>query len=379
MEKMEKKYYSNGHSGLDISVTVVSVCENYTDHHVLSITLLSKWLLGVKTYHKGFGDKSLAAKQESLTNGKTELYEKYKSQLPCVAMGGRFKYINSDKKNLIEDNHLYVIDIDNLDPSDVSIVKKEIFDLPFVYAVGESLSGKGVWGVVPLDPDKNRTKLINGIEEYFWVNHGLELDEKCRNIDRLRVYSHDPEILVKGDDEIVYDWAYESNISRDTMQTSIDIHNAKLNSILGFDDGIDHLRIDKPIFNGFSGYNEDLNNDLNDDNFISYLIKYLVLEKGYKVIGRNEWLSMLGALSPLDDKLGVELAQLISVHSPNYKNERDVSINYIDMKKRTVNKERTKLLKFYKIAKDCMPNGWKRIIREYMNEDLNKDLNKDKR
>ena len=202
-------------------------------------------------------------------------------------------------------------------------------------------------------------------EEYFWVNHGLELDEKCRNIDRLRVYSYDPDVLVKGDDEIVYDWAYESNISRDTIQTSIDIHNAKLNSILGFDDGIDHLRIDKPISNGFSGYED----DLNDDNFISYLIKYLVLEKGYKVIGRNEWLSMLSALSPLDDKLGIELAQLISVHSPNYKNERDVSINYIDMKKRTVNKERTKLLKFYKIAKDCMPNGWKRIIREYMNKD----------
>lgn len=363
---MEKKYYSNGCSGLDISATVVSICKNYTDHHILSNTLLSKWLLGIKTYHKGIGDTSLAAKQESLTNGKTELYEKYKSQLPCVAMGGRFKYINSDKNNLIEDNHLYVIDIDNLDPSDVSIVKKEIFDLPFVYAVGESLSGKGVWGVVPLDFDKNRTKLINGIEEYFWVNHGLELDEKCRNIDRLRVYSHDPEILVKGDDEIIYDWVYESNISHNTIQTSIDIQNNRLNSLLGFDDGIDHLRIDKPISNGFSGYEE----DLNDDNFISYLIKYLVLEKGYKVIGRNEWLSMLGALSPLDDKLGVELAQLISEHSPNYKNERDVSINYIDIKKRTVNKnDRKKLLKFFKIAKDCMPNGWKRIIKEYMNKD----------
>ena len=369
MEKIEKKYYSNGYSGLDISVTVVSFCKNYTDHRVISDIHLSKWLLRVKTYYKGIGGTSLAAKQESLTNGKTELYEKYKSQLPCVAMGGSFKYINSDKKNLIKDNHLYVIDIDNLDPSEVSIVKKEIFDLPFVYAVGESLSGKGVWGVVPLDPDKNRTKLINGIEEYFWVNHGLELDEKCRNIDRLRVYSYDPEILVKGDDEIVYDWTYESNISHNTIQTSIDIHNDKLNSILGFDDGIDHLRIDKPIYNRFSGYNE----DLNDDNFISYLIKYLVLEKGYKVIGRNEWLSMLSALSPLDDKLGVELAQLISENSPSYKNERDVSINYIDMKKRTVNKERTKLLKFYKIAKDCMPNGWKRIIREYMNKDLNKD------
>ena len=79
---------------------------------------------------------------------------------------------------------------------------------------------------------------------------------------------------------------------------------------------------------------------------------------------------MLGALSPLDDKLGVELAQLISENSPNYKNERDVSINYIDIKKRTVNKnDRKKLLKFFKIAKDCMPNGWKRIIREYMNKD----------
>ena len=93
---MEKKYYSNGCSGLDISATVVSICKNYTDHHILSNTFLSKWLLSIKTYHKGIGDTSLAAKQESLTNGKTELYEKYKSQLPCVAMGGRFKYINSD-------------------------------------------------------------------------------------------------------------------------------------------------------------------------------------------------------------------------------------------------------------------------------------------
>lgn len=363
---MEKKYYSNGYSGLDISVTVISICKNYTDHRVLSGILLSKWLLGVKTYHKGIGDTSLAAKQESLTNGKTELYEKYKSQLPCVAMGGKFKYINSDKKNLIEDNHLYVIDIDNLDPSDVPTIKKEIFDLPFVYAVGESLSGKGVWGIVPIDQDKNRTKLINGIEEYFWVNHGLELDKNCRNIDRLRVYSYDPDVLVKGDDEEIYEWSYESNISYNTIQTSIDIQNDRLNSLLGFEDGIDHLRIDKPMYNGFSGSND----ELNDDNFIKYLIKYLVLEKGYKVIGRNEWLSMLGALSPLDDKLGVELAQLISEHSPNYKNERDVSINYIDIKKRTVNKnDRKKLLKFFKIAKDCMPNGWKRIIREYMNKD----------
>ena len=91
---MEKKYYSNGCSGLDISVTIVSICKNYTDHHSLSNTLLSKWLLGVKTYHKGIGDTSLAAKQESLTNGKTELYEKYKRQLPSVAMVGRFTYIN---------------------------------------------------------------------------------------------------------------------------------------------------------------------------------------------------------------------------------------------------------------------------------------------
>lgn len=362
---MEKKYYSNGWSGLDIGETSVSLCKNYTDHRVLSDTLLSKWLLGVKNYHKGIGDISLAAKQESLTNGKTELYEKYKSQLLCVAMGGVFKYINSDKNNLIEDNHIYVIDIDNLDPSEVDTVKKEIFDLPFVYAVGVSLSGKGVWGVVPLDPDKNRTKLINGIEEYFWVNHGLELDEKCRNIDRLRVYSYDPDLLIKDDDEIIYDWSYESKISHNTIQTSIDIHNDKLNSILGFDDGIEHLRIDKPIYNGFSGYDD----DLNDDDFIIHLIKYLVLEKGYKVVGRNEWLSMLGALSPLDNNIGISLAQLISENSPNYKNERDVSINYIDIKKRTVNKERTQLLKFYKIAKDCMPNGWKRIIREYINKD----------
>lgn len=363
---MEKKYYSNGRVGLDVSSRTVSTCRNYTDHHILIDTLIAKWLLSIKTYHKGIGDISLAAKQESLTNGKTELYEKYKSQLPCVAMGGVFKYINSDKKNLEEDKCIYVIDIDNLDPSEVATVKKEIFDLPVVYAVGESLSGKGVWGIVPLDPDKNRTKLINGIEEYFWVNHGLELDEKCRNIDRLRVYSYDPDLLVKGDNEIIYDWAYESKISHNTIQTSIDIHNNNLNSILGFDDGIDHLRIDKPIYNGFSGDN----NDLDDDNFIIHLIKYLVLEKGYKVIGRNEWLAMLGALSPLDDNIGISLAQLISENSPNYKNERDVSINYIDIKKRTVNKEdRKKLLKFFKIASNCMPKGWKRIIREYMNKD----------
>ena len=76
---------------------------------------------------------------------------------------------------------------------------------PYIYAVGTSCSGKGVFAIVLLSSNKNRQDFLgafNALEEDF-PNVNIILDKQCKDVTRLRIASSDPILIKPPTEEIL--------------------------------------------------------------------------------------------------------------------------------------------------------------------------------
>ena len=98
------------------------------------------------------------------------------------------------KKSLIEHSGLIQIDIDpsanNLNISNWNELKKEISKITNIAYLGDSVSGKGYWGLIPITEPKYHKQFFDVIYERF-NDFGIELDKLPKNIASLRGYSID--------------------------------------------------------------------------------------------------------------------------------------------------------------------------------------------
>jgi hypothetical protein len=115
-----------------------------------------------------------------------------KLSLPCFTGSGIFSKRNS--AGLITHSGFLIIDIDKV--SEPEKVKQVLSQDRFTSFCFLSASGAGVAVVVKIDPAKH-LESFKAIGAYYKEEYSINIDQSCKNVDRLRFISFDPD-LMKG-------------------------------------------------------------------------------------------------------------------------------------------------------------------------------------
>jgi hypothetical protein len=167
-------------SVLDVEV---SCFKNYnTPSDPANVSLIA-WLTSSKYKDKVEAIRSTEDKQK-----RGEL----KSHLPAITPSGQFSY--RSQNSLLIHSGLIQIDIDDLYEGDLEAIKKDLQTLDEIAYLGKSVSGKGLWGLIPIpkNPEFHRDYFDN-LSKTFKELIGITLDDKPKNVASLRGYSYDPE------------------------------------------------------------------------------------------------------------------------------------------------------------------------------------------
>lgn len=117
--------------------------------------------------------------------------KKLKAELnvPCATISC---LTGKDKSEIIGYNSLICIDIDKQDNTrSIADIYKDICKLKYVAYAGKSVSGKGIFCIIPISSDKDKFKQhFLALKEEF-EQMGIVVDKNCSNINRLRYYSYD--------------------------------------------------------------------------------------------------------------------------------------------------------------------------------------------
>ncbi len=163
---------------------------------------------------------------------------KLKASLPSVVFGGVFK-TKVKKANLVEKTGLIGLDIDGLDVSELNSIRKLLNNDPYSLVVNVSAGGKGFCVVVKYKVKNDFTQTYAAIEKYYLDEYGIVLDAACKNINRLRFISYDPDVYynsksrtwtqtfkeenVKKHDRIIFVQSDFDSIVKDVQDRNIDL------------------------------------------------------------------------------------------------------------------------------------------------------------
>lgn len=119
-------------------------------------------------------------------------YKQLKKLLPNVTIGGKFS--TREDCGLVEHSGFIAIDIDKTG-ADTDRLKTMLTDDPYFYALFVSCGGKGLCGVVKIEPDKHKLS-YKQIGEYLVKTYGVEVtaDRGCSDLSRIRYVSFDPHL-----------------------------------------------------------------------------------------------------------------------------------------------------------------------------------------
>jgi len=120
-----------------------------------------------------------------------------KATLPAITPSGLFRTRETKvplEEKLIKHSGLIQIDVDNLDEGDLEHIKKDLQTLDEIAYLGKSVSGRGLWGLIPIPPDPEyHGDHFEVLLQTFKEMLGITLDNKPKNVASLRGYSYDPE------------------------------------------------------------------------------------------------------------------------------------------------------------------------------------------
>ena len=245
--------------------------------------------------------------------------------LPCCTISGVFE--GERKASLVtEKNPVICIDIDKIpDGIPIEELKKEVFELPYVFYVSLSARGEGIFALIYYNKDNDFLTTFTALEQDF-RDLDIEIDKACKDICRLRFVSWDAEPLEKEEVEM-YDGEY--------MEQFAD-----------------------PQF-----YKETKKKDTQiqiDDWFTFKTIKYLINNCGYRADDYQDWL-MDGFRLATFGEYGHALFMHLSQHSNNF-NERVAERKWEECV-RTTQMTRDCLAYYYGEAKRRIGPGWMTEIR----------------
>lgn len=218
-----------------------------------------------------------------------------KLKLRGVTPSGVFSYRSS--KNLVQHSGFIAIDIDAKDQvrNDFEIVKEEIKKDPYTYALHDSVSGGG--GLVvyyKIVPEKHFDSFLS-IEKYFFDNYKIIIDKSCKNVDRYRFVSYDPDTYINKKSKTWKTYLKKAQVE------------PKVNYVFSNND-LDH------VFEQIASKGYDLTNDYHD------------------------WYKIGGALQKhYGGQKGKDLFHLVSQNSPKY-DAKAVDDLYEILEKRSADK-----------------------------------------
>jgi hypothetical protein len=120
--------------------------------------------------------------------GNLEEYKKLKSKSKVVTGSAVLNDGDKSEKNIKSLNGLIVIDIDGQLNDDLKNDK-------YTYIYHKSFGGDGLCIFVRINPDKFEDS-FNGLADYYFKNYNVTIDQACKNKNRLRYVSFDPDIYV---------------------------------------------------------------------------------------------------------------------------------------------------------------------------------------
>ena len=125
-------------------------------------------------------------------------------RLPAATISATFSSRGKDDilgNKLLHYNGLMVLDFDGV--ADIEDAKKRLADIPYIYYAGLSVSGKGLFAIVPIDTDDYRMHKVffEALQEEM-LQLGFVVDKACSDVTRLRVLSYDPAPYVNEDCEV---------------------------------------------------------------------------------------------------------------------------------------------------------------------------------
>lgn len=166
-----------------LNVEVSCTPDYYSPTKLAAINLLT-WLRSTKYAHKV---EEIRATTDKL------IRDQMKALLPAIIIAGVF--LSRTLEGIIKYSGLLSIDIDlkgNQHISNYSDLKTQISKIKNVAYVGLSVSGTGFFVIFTIaHPEKYKEHFLF-IEQYF-KGIGIIIDKACKDITRLRGYSHDPD------------------------------------------------------------------------------------------------------------------------------------------------------------------------------------------
>lgn len=150
----------------------------------------------------------------------------FKERFPCWFVGGTFPIQQTDDDDIIEYSNVLAIDIDKIDNNDFDLdsIRETIFNLPYVFAVLKSISGKGYYALILVE-DGQYTKEYYEYIASLWNNkYKLNIDTHCTNIGRKRFLSYEEDIYkwIKPDETDIMPWKLKTiHTEHKPVQTSM--------------------------------------------------------------------------------------------------------------------------------------------------------------
>lgn len=132
--------------------------------------------------------------EEARSFGKgTKGYDSIKKTLPAVTLSGTFEPERLDA-NLVNHSGFICMDFDHL--PDVDVLKNQIENDEFTFAVFKSISGEGLAAIIKISKPEKHRDYFTLLREYYREKFQVEADSKCINVSRLRGATYDTECFV---------------------------------------------------------------------------------------------------------------------------------------------------------------------------------------
>ena len=116
-----------------------------------------------------------------------------KEKCPMVTISGTFTTRKQD--NLIFHSGFISCDFDGFED------KTELLKDPYIYALGMSISGTGLFAIVKINPTKHKES-FKWLCDYFFKKYGTTLDPAPANVVSTRFVSYDPELYINENSKV---------------------------------------------------------------------------------------------------------------------------------------------------------------------------------
>lgn len=229
----------------NVRFTVLSSLIGYDGQHELNMTelfdMISRWK-----------DKNTRLREVK----DKEKRDKMKRDFPCWTPGGIFKRGSVTDKDIQSYSNVLAIDIDGKDNEGVNMeeLKKQLFELPYVFLTSKSISGNGIYALMLVEDGHNNEDHFRAVERLWKKMFGVVVDEKCKNIGRKRCISYDENLMIKDDDVDILPFKPRRSITVTPTPTPIPVNYRKyaLKSDPDKDKERTHKAMWKLLENGFN-------------------------------------------------------------------------------------------------------------------------------